>query len=314
MYPCLFKTSIPHFRRNVVGEHMLLRRIISPSMAHSAAHVRLGGGARTLCQADVRTRRNNAFVLLGLEPGASVPQIRKAYFKLAKMTHPDMLAQQAREAAAAADVAALQMKVTSFSAGSAILDADHKSAAAKPTVVPFLEVQAAYELLMQEDGDGGSPAQQQNRQRPGQKAAQRQRTLGEVLCDRLRDEPELVTELWEDIQRLHLRVTNPMLDAIFHALKENTKAAGNGAAVVVDAARFAQARLIRDGSHKGLLDIDTRCSAFVTLLNWCHEREEELGDLAFEIIDEINDEDRAHSPAVMSAIGSVFCSGTRSPY
>jgi hypothetical protein len=169
MYPCLFKTSIPHFRRCVVGEHMLLRRIISPSKAHSAAHVRLGGGARTLCQADVRTRRNNAFVLLGLEPGASVPQIRKAYFKLAKMTHPDMLAQQAREAAAAADVAALQMKVTSFSAGSAILDADHKSAAAKPTVVPFLEVQAAYELLMQEDGDGGSPAQQQNRQRPGQR-------------------------------------------------------------------------------------------------------------------------------------------------
>ena len=293
-----------------------LHPLISHSIAvHSVAHVRLRGGARSLCQAEVRTRRTNAFVLLGLEPGASVPQIRKAYFKLAKMTHPDVLAQQAREAAAAADVAALQMKVTSFSAGSAILDADHKSAAAKPTVVPFLEVQAAYELLMQEDGDGGSPAQRQNRQRPGQKAAQRQRTLGEVLCDRLRDEPELVTELWEDILRDQLRVTNPMLDAIFRALKENTKAAGgNGAAVVVEAARFAQARLIRDGSHKGLLDIDTRCSAFVTLLNWCHEREEELGDLAFEIIDEINDEDRAHSPAVMSAIGSVFCSGTRSPY
>ena len=42
--------------------------------------------------------------------------------------------------------------------------------------------------------------------------------------------------------------------------------------------------------------------------------QETLGDFAFEFIDEITDEDRAHSPAVMSAIGSVFCSGTRSPY
>ena len=40
----------------------------------------------------------------------------------------------------------------------------------------------------------------------------------------------------------------------------------------------------------------------------------ELGDVALEIIDQITDEDRAHSPAVMAAIGSVFCSGTRSPY
>ena len=263
--------------------------------------------ARGLCQ-DARARRNNAFVLLGLEPGASAREIKRKYFELAKKTHPDVLAQQARQAARAA-AADTGPKVTSFAAGHATLGTDHNASAAAPTVVPFLEVQAAYDILMEEDGEGGSPAQQQNRQRPGQRAQQRARTLGEVLCDRLRDEPEAVTELWEEIMRDQLRVTNAMLDAIFRALKVNSKAAGP-----VDAARFAQARLIRDGSYNGLLDIDTRCSALVTLLGWCQEKEEELGDLAFEIIDEITDEDRAHSPAVMSAIGSVFCSGTRSPY
>ena len=80
-----------------------------------------------------------------------------------------------------------------------------------------------------------------------------------------------------------------------------------------DAARIAQ-RIIHEGTYAGVLDIDTRCSAFVSLLTWCQAEEEELGDLAMEIIDQITDEDRAHSPAVMAAIGSVFCSGTRSPY
>ena len=269
--------------------------------------------ARSMCQAaaaDARARRTNAYVLLGLQPGASVREIKKKYYALAKQTHPDVLAQQSREAAAASE-AHVGPKVASFDEG--VLESDHASAAARPTVVPFLEVQAAYDILMEEDGDGGTPAQQQNRRRPGQQQQQRARTLGEVLCDRLKDEPEAVGELWEDILRDELRVTNAMLDAIFRALKAKSKADGTSAGVV-DAARFAQARLIRDGSHRGLLDLDRRCSAFVSLLGWCQEREEELGDLAFEIIDEINDEDRAHSPAVMSAIGSVFCSGTRSPY
>jgi len=267
---------------------------------------------RALC-ADARVRRSNAFVLLGLEPGATTREIRKAYYELAKRTHPDVIAQQAREAERAEAANAHGMKVASFSAGSAILDTDHAAAAVAPTVVPFLEVQAAYDILMEEDFDGGSPAQQQNRKRAGQKTQQRQRTLGEVLCERLQNEPDAVAELWESILRDQLRVSNPMLDDVFRALKANAKAAKTAAAVV-EGARFAQANVIRHGTYKGLLDIDTRCSAIVTLLGWCQEAENELGDLAFEIIDEITDEDRAHSPAVMSAIGSVFCSGTRSPY
>ena len=50
---------------------------------------------------------------------------------------------------AAADVGP---KVQSFQKDSGgFLDEDHAAAAAKPTVVHFLEVQAAYDILMSED-------------------------------------------------------------------------------------------------------------------------------------------------------------------
>lgn len=103
-------------------------------------------------------------------------------------------------------------------------------------------------------------------------------------------------------------MTDQMLDAMFKALRISAVPGAK-----VDAARVAQ-RILHEGSVHGVLTIDTRCSGFVTLLTWCQADEEELGDVALEIIDQISDEDRAHSPAVMAAIGSVFCSGTRSPY
>ena len=60
-------------------------------------------------------------------------------------------------------------------------------------------------------------------------------------------------------------------------------------------------------------------TAAVGLWKFCHKPSAQglwthVTDVALEIIDQITDEDRAHSPAVMAAIGSVFCSGTRSPY
>lgn len=253
------------------------------------------------------TKKKNSLILLGLKETATASEIKKAYYRLAKETHPDVIARQAREAAAkeAANVGA---KVVSFGKSSdGILNEDHEAAMAKPTVVPFLEVQAAYDFLMN-DGDDDEEAAKKARTKKAGARPSRERTLGEVLCDRLRDEPESLAELWEDIMRDEMRVTEPMFDALFKAAKRTAK---RGA--LVDAARTAQ-RLVHEGSAYGLLTIDVRCSAFVSLLSWCQEEEEELGDVAMEIIDQINDDDRAHSPAVMAAIGSVFCSGTRSPY
>ena len=303
----------------------MLRHAVRPVSA-----ARLPFAIRGLC-AEAATRKKNACILLGVQPGATPNEIKKAYFMLAKKTHPDVIAREAKEAAEREKANAHMPKIENFQKGSSgVLSTDHAAAAAKPTVVPFLEVQAAYDILMAEDTHEAD-AKRARTAKAGARPA-RAPTLGEVLCDRLRDEPEAYDDLWQvsvtgeslfstlcnptdaacvssqDIVRDKLRVTEQMLEALLKAIRKTAKPGAK-----VDAARVGT-YLIHDGTYHGVLNIDTRCSAFVSLLNWCQAEEDELGDVALEIIDQITDEDRAHSPAVMAAIGSVFCSGTRSPY
>ena len=290
---------------------LLARTRRTPRLCLSSPHAALTN-SRGLCAAAAErlTQRKNALLLLGLEPGATQKQIKLRYYDLAKRTHPDVLAQQAKEAAAQQAKDNVHAKVRSYNVGvieeDYSKDADHRTT----TVVPFLEVQAAYDTLMNDDAS----ADTRPVARPGAAGranSARQRSLGEVLCDRLKEEPEAHEELWEEILREKMRVTEPMLDALFKAARRTAK---KGDAVAkVEAARCAQ-RIIIDGTYGGVLGLDARCSAFVSLLSWCQAEEEALGDLALEVVEQINDEERAHSPAVMAAIGAVFCSGTRSPY
>ena len=62
----------------------------------------------------------------------------------------------------------------------------------------------------------------------------------QVLCDRLKDEPEAVQELWDDIKGQGLTVTPPMLDAIFKACQ---KPEGGG----IEPAR----QILREGTRLG---------------------------------------------------------------
>ena len=224
------------------------------------------------------------------------------YYDLAKTSHPDVLANQAREAAEK-QAAHVGPKVASYDVG--VLEEDYSRS---PSVVPFLELQTAYDTLMMSDEDDAASASSSKPARRAGQAPPRARTLGEVLCDRLKDEPEAHAELWAEILRDKLTVTEPMLDTFFSALVRWA-----GKTKRLEGARIAQ-RMIYDGHAHSLMSIDTRCSALCSLLSFCQANEEELGELAFEIVDQISDEERAHSPAVMAAIGAVFCSGTRSPY
>ena len=164
------------------GRSWLASSSSSSSFSRSLVH--------SLCAAQPQSvRRRNALVVLGLEQGATPPQIKKKYFDLAKRTHPDMLNVHQKEAAAAV-ANGVGPKVVSYAAGDAILDATH---AAAPTTASFLEIQAAYDVLMEEGEESGSGGlSTRNARRPGQTATARMRTLGEVLCDRLRDEPEVL--------------------------------------------------------------------------------------------------------------------------
>lgn len=224
-------------------------------------------------------------MLLGVKAEASAKEIKIAYYKLARETHPDVLGVPSQDGGAGP-------KVVDFDVG--ILDDPD----GPPSVVRFLEVQAAYDVLMEHhealSGSGQSGSKKKKSAAPG-----RARPLGEVLCDQLKDDPEAVDNVWNDIKSQGLAVTPVMLDVIFKACD-----APGGAGISV--ARS----ILREGTRLGCISQPVRCSGLVSLLNWVANKELDCAD---DVVDEVTDEDRLDA-GVMAAIGAVYCSGTRSPY
>ena len=118
------------------------------------------------------------------------------------------------------------------------------------------------------------------------------------MCDRLKEEPEAVEELWGDIKSQGLTVTPPMLDVIFKACAKHSRG--------IDLARD----MLREGTRSGSISQPVRCAGLVSILNWVMNQELDCAD---DVVDEVTDEDRTDT-GVMAAIGAVYCSGTRSPY
>ena len=207
--------------------------------------------------------------VLGLARGAARGDIKKAYYVLAKQTHPDVVGDGAPSAAAA-----------------------------------FLEIHAAFEILMREDDDRARGSELRNgvrvrtapssaarggesggrKRRPGAKVVHdRERALGEVLSDRLAEEadgPALATaihEVWDDIVYEQLRVTEAALEALFRACGRNGGGGLPGAL-----------RILRDANERGLLTKASREAAVVSIIKWCKEDNTSFS----KILGELGDADR----------------------
>ncbi len=209
-----------------------------------------------------------ALKVLGLPFGTSRREIKLRFYELAKQTHPD--AQPTAEAA---------------------------EAAAESSKMPcFVDVLDAFELLMEADefqlggvsADGTAP---KNAARGGGSGAARQsrgaswgrsnrtKTLGEVLCERLEDEPSAALEVWGEIKDQRLQVAEGSMDSLFRACASS----GVGLSVAL--------QILREANQLELLSKPVRSAALVSLIKWCKEDKSSYETIFNEIEEQDKDPD-----------------------
>mmetsp|Transcript_45146 Transcript_45146/g.146842 ORF Transcript_45146/g.146842 Transcript_45146/m.146842 type:complete len:247 (-) Transcript_45146:30-770(-) len=197
---------------------------------------RLAAAAGTRCRAHSSTRLSvdASLAVMGLSHGASPTEVKLRFYELAKLTHPD-----------------------------AVRDAP--PTAGQPT---FVEVLSAFEVLVAEEAaaaasagatapnaaarGGAGPARRTSRAA----AARRKKTLSEVLCERLEEEPSAAMAVWTDLKQRELPLNEATMDLLFRAC---ARSGGLPAAEAV----------MREAV--GLLTPSVRAAALVSLIKWCKE-------------------------------------------
>jgi hypothetical protein len=205
------------------------------------------------CFCTIRTI-TDAYSVLGLSAQTATRlEVKRRFYELAKQTHPDVVG---------ARTPAHDESETS-------------------TTGSFLQIHTAFEVVMQEldecrwttvDGvrvrtapsaaaRGGSSESGGARRSAGGKVVKRDRTLAEVLCDRLHEEPSAVRAVWADIVRDELRVTEATLEALFRACGARDGGGGLPTALTI----------LREAKTRGLLDGAMREAALISIIKWCKE-------------------------------------------
>jgi len=217
-----------------------------------AGRLAFGGSWRLVPRSSSLTARRSAhtfsladaYSVLGLPDGSARKAVKQAYFELAKKTHPDIVSEEQDEAL--------------------------------PT---FLELSAAFEVIEEHTFDMEAPSlpgtaanaaargsdgrARTARTSSAARAAARARSLGEVLCDRLAEDPELARLVWDEIRERKLRVVPTTLDRLFRACAEAAAQRGSD-----DGLTLALA-IMREASQDGLLTPSLREAALVSVIKWC---------------------------------------------
>lgn len=179
----------------------------------------------------------NPWSTLGLPQGSSKTQIKRRFYELAKQTHPDTA--QEIEASRFLDIRA---------AYEALLKGEVYVPPAAPSTSPNKSAAAAC-----------SSAKSTRRGAKGRMVT-RQRTQGDFLCDRLREDPGGAFEVWQLICERELEVTSSMLEELFRACGARGGAGLDGALYI-----------LRDATLRGTVTPEQRELSMITMVKWCKE-------------------------------------------
>ena len=219
--------------------------------------------------------------ILGLAPGTQdQAKIKLQFRKLALKLHPDVVG-----------------------------SSEEASSSDQPT---FVDVLAAFEILMREAEEaterrttapsnaarGGTPGERPRARRPG-KVVQTERSLGDILCERLMEEPAAAREVWDEIVEQRLRVRESMLEAVFRACGAKDGAGGLPAALSI----------LRDAKERGLLDNATKQAACIFVIKWCKEDNTSFAKIMAELSEEDKNPEVRETLAYANALYSGLSEG-----
>mmetsp|Transcript_2342 Transcript_2342/g.7542 ORF Transcript_2342/g.7542 Transcript_2342/m.7542 type:complete len:273 (+) Transcript_2342:14-832(+) len=191
-----------------------------------------------------------SYEILRLPEGASLKEVKKAYFKMAKQTHPDAAHCSADKPGEEKDLPSFIEVITAFE----VLE-DHASNMAS--------LDSEYRTAPNSAARSGGGSSSDVRRRRAQRTPARARSLGEVLCDRLSDDPQLARDVWNEIRSRKLRLEPATLDRLFEACaRAATPNEGDGGLEVA-------LSIMREASRDGILTPSLREAGLVSVIKWC---------------------------------------------
>jgi hypothetical protein len=207
-----------------------------------------------------------SYEVLGLRGGSSFREVKQRYFELAKLTHPDAArSKEDEELTDASNLPTFIEVITAFE----VLE-EHASSASE----------CASGTAANTAARGGEGSASVRKSRVARTAA-RARSLGEVLCDRLIDEPELAKQVWGEIRSRKLRIEPVTLDRLFEACaRASAQREGDGGLPIALA-------IMREASQDGLLTTSLREAALVSVIKWC-KRDRSSFEEIYSSIDEVD--------------------------
>ena len=235
---------------------------------------------------------DDAWAVLGIPKTSCKTTVKKRFYELAKATHPDVV-------------------------GSGDGGDDAADAAGANEQRSFVEILAAFEAIIH--GDAGNSARSGSASTSANSAARggssssrsahrggasgtrvdREPSLGEVLCQRLVDEPTAARDVWAEIVSHGCQIHATMLESLFRACGSK---GGGGLPGALE--------ILREAKDLGLLTPQTREAAVISIIKWCKEDSSSFS----RILSELGDAERTPEVRETLAYANALYSGYSDGY